>query len=126
MKFAAIEMVPKTSTDVPETLFGHLNKQGEVQGGIPIPGLASIEDVTPIDPGPGDVIVRISGARWNRSATSGSGAASTMDGSSSSSRAPGQAAPKAGRYSAGADDGPVVDRGEDQPGERMAQQSALR
>jgi cytochrome d ubiquinol oxidase subunit I len=42
VKFAAIEMVPKTSTDVPETLFGHLNDKGEVVGGIPIPGLASI------------------------------------------------------------------------------------
>ncbi len=42
VKFAAIEMVPKTSTDVPETLFGHLNTQGEVEGGIKIPGLASI------------------------------------------------------------------------------------
>ncbi len=43
VKFAAIEMVPKTSTDVPETLFGHLNGTGtEVEGGIPIPGLASI------------------------------------------------------------------------------------
>jgi cytochrome d ubiquinol oxidase subunit I len=42
VKFAAIEMVPKTSTDVPETLFGHLNKQGQVVGGIKIPGLASI------------------------------------------------------------------------------------
>ncbi len=42
VKFAAIEMVPKTSTDVPETLFGHLNDKGEVVGGIEIPGLASI------------------------------------------------------------------------------------
>src|SRR6478736_6499498 len=42
VKFAAIEMVPKTSTDVPETLFGHLDDKGEVKGGIPIPGLASI------------------------------------------------------------------------------------
>jgi cytochrome bd ubiquinol oxidase subunit I len=43
VKFAAIEMVPKTSTDVPETLFGHLNAAAtEVEGGIPIPGLASI------------------------------------------------------------------------------------
>ena len=41
-KFAAIEMVPKTSSDVPETLFGHLNDDGTVSGGIPIPGLASI------------------------------------------------------------------------------------
>jgi cytochrome d ubiquinol oxidase subunit I len=41
-KFAAIEIVPKTSTDVPETLFGHLNSDGTVSGGIAIPGLASI------------------------------------------------------------------------------------
>jgi cytochrome d ubiquinol oxidase subunit I len=41
VKFAAIEMVPETSSDVPETLFGHLNDDGEVTGGIPIPGLAS-------------------------------------------------------------------------------------
>jgi cytochrome d ubiquinol oxidase subunit I len=41
-KFAAIELVPETSTDVPETLFGHLNSDGTVSGGIAIPGLASI------------------------------------------------------------------------------------
>jgi cytochrome d ubiquinol oxidase subunit I len=41
-KFAAIELVPKTSSDVPETLFGHLNAQGQVEGGFAIPGLASI------------------------------------------------------------------------------------
>ncbi|MFA5883430.1 MAG: cytochrome ubiquinol oxidase subunit I [Acidimicrobiia bacterium] len=41
-KFAAIELVPKSSTDVPETLFGHINSDGEVVGGIPIPGFASI------------------------------------------------------------------------------------
>jgi cytochrome bd ubiquinol oxidase subunit I len=41
VKFAAIEMVPQTSSDVPETILGHLNSQGEVVGGIPIPGLAS-------------------------------------------------------------------------------------
>jgi cytochrome d ubiquinol oxidase subunit I len=41
IKFAAIELVPTTSTDVPETLFGHLNSDGTVSGGIPIPGLAS-------------------------------------------------------------------------------------
>ena len=41
-KFAAIELVPKTTSDVPETLFGHLNSNGTVSGGIPIPGLASI------------------------------------------------------------------------------------
>jgi cytochrome d ubiquinol oxidase subunit I len=41
-KFAAIELVPKTASDVPETLFGHLNSHGQVEGGIAIPGLASI------------------------------------------------------------------------------------
>ena len=41
VKFAAIELVPNTSSDVPETLLGHLNADGTVTGGIPIPGLAS-------------------------------------------------------------------------------------
>jgi cytochrome d ubiquinol oxidase subunit I len=41
VKFAAIELVPKTSSDVPERLLGHLNSDGTVSGGIPIPGLAS-------------------------------------------------------------------------------------
>ena len=41
-KFAALELVPKTSSDVPETLLGHLNSQGQVVGGFAIPGLASI------------------------------------------------------------------------------------
>jgi cytochrome bd ubiquinol oxidase subunit I len=41
-KFAAIELVPKTASDVPETLFGHLNDDGTVSGGIAIPGMASI------------------------------------------------------------------------------------
>jgi cytochrome bd ubiquinol oxidase subunit I len=41
-KFAAIELVPKTKSDVPETLLGHLNSNGTVTGGIPIPGLASV------------------------------------------------------------------------------------
>jgi cytochrome d ubiquinol oxidase subunit I len=41
-KFAAIELVPETRNDVPETLFGHLNSKGEVVGGFAIPGLASI------------------------------------------------------------------------------------
>jgi len=41
-KFAAIELVPQTASDVPETLFGHLNSDGTVSGGIAIPGLASI------------------------------------------------------------------------------------
>ncbi|MGZ8764824.1 MAG: cytochrome ubiquinol oxidase subunit I [Acidimicrobiia bacterium] len=40
-KFAAIELVPKTSDDVPETLLGRFNSEGEVEGGILIPGLAS-------------------------------------------------------------------------------------
>ncbi len=40
-KFAAIELVPQTSSDVPETLLGKLNSNGTVTGGIPIPGLAS-------------------------------------------------------------------------------------
>jgi cytochrome d ubiquinol oxidase subunit I len=41
VKFASIELVPQTESDVPETLFGHLNSNGTVSGGIPIPGLAS-------------------------------------------------------------------------------------
>jgi cytochrome d ubiquinol oxidase subunit I len=41
-KFAAIELVPNTSSDVPETLFGHLNRDGTVTGGIALPGVASI------------------------------------------------------------------------------------
>jgi cytochrome bd ubiquinol oxidase subunit I len=40
VKFAAIELVPETARDVPEVLFGRL-EDGEVVGGIEIPGLAS-------------------------------------------------------------------------------------
>jgi cytochrome bd ubiquinol oxidase subunit I len=40
-KFAAIELVPATGSDVPERLLGKLNDDGTVTGGIPIPGLAS-------------------------------------------------------------------------------------
>jgi cytochrome d ubiquinol oxidase subunit I len=40
-KFAAIELVPQTKSDVPETLLGHENSNGTVSGGLPIPGLAS-------------------------------------------------------------------------------------
>jgi cytochrome d ubiquinol oxidase subunit I len=40
-KFAAIELVPETASDVPEILLGHLNSDGTVSGGIKIPGLAS-------------------------------------------------------------------------------------
>ena len=42
VKFAAIELVPTTASDVPETLLGHLNDNGTVSGGVPIPGLASV------------------------------------------------------------------------------------
>ena len=41
VKFAALEMVTQTSSDVPEILLGHLNSSGDVEGGIAIPGLAS-------------------------------------------------------------------------------------
>jgi cytochrome d ubiquinol oxidase subunit I len=40
-KFAAIELVPVTESDVPETLLGRLNDDGTVTGGIALPGLAS-------------------------------------------------------------------------------------
>ena len=41
VKFAAIELVPQTEDDAPETLLGHLNSDGTVSGGLPIPGMAS-------------------------------------------------------------------------------------
>jgi cytochrome d ubiquinol oxidase subunit I len=41
VKFAAIELIPNTESDAPETLLGHLNSDGTVTGGLPIPGLAS-------------------------------------------------------------------------------------
>lgn len=41
VKFAAIELVPETSSDVPETLLGRLHEDGTVSGGLEIPGLAS-------------------------------------------------------------------------------------
>jgi cytochrome d ubiquinol oxidase subunit I len=41
-KFAAIELVPRTGSDVPETLLGRLNSNGKVTGGLAIPGVASI------------------------------------------------------------------------------------
>ena len=41
VKFAAIELVPTTGSDVPERLLGHLNSNDTVSGGRPIPGLAS-------------------------------------------------------------------------------------
>ncbi|MCU1464526.1 MAG: cytochrome bd ubiquinol oxidase subunit [Actinomycetia bacterium] len=48
-KFAAIELVPRTKSDVPETILGRLDANGKVTGGIPIPGVASILS----DPGTG-------------------------------------------------------------------------
>ncbi|MSO86922.1 MAG: cytochrome ubiquinol oxidase subunit I [Acidimicrobiia bacterium] len=41
VKFAAIALVPETASDVPETLFGRLQDDGTVSGGIPIPGMTS-------------------------------------------------------------------------------------
>jgi cytochrome d ubiquinol oxidase subunit I len=41
VKFAAIELVPETASDVPETLLGRIDSDGNVTGGIKIPGLAS-------------------------------------------------------------------------------------
>ncbi len=41
-KFAAIELVPKTGSNIPETLLGQLDRDNKVVGGIKIPGLASI------------------------------------------------------------------------------------
>jgi cytochrome d ubiquinol oxidase subunit I len=41
VKFAAIELVAETSSDVPEILLGQLQSDGDVKGGIRIPGLAS-------------------------------------------------------------------------------------
>lgn len=52
-KFAAIELVPQTSSDVPETLLGKLDSDGQVVGGIKIPGLASLLS----DPGTGTATV---------------------------------------------------------------------
>lgn len=40
-KFAALELIPNTEKDAPETLLGHYNNDGQVKGGIAIPGLAS-------------------------------------------------------------------------------------
>jgi cytochrome bd ubiquinol oxidase subunit I len=40
-KFAAIELVPETASDVPETILGRLTEDGTVSGGFEIPGLAS-------------------------------------------------------------------------------------
>lgn len=42
VKFAAIELNTTTGPDKPEIVFGHLNDDGTVSGGIEIPGLASI------------------------------------------------------------------------------------
>ncbi|MCU1457642.1 MAG: cytochrome bd ubiquinol oxidase subunit [Actinomycetia bacterium] len=41
-KFAAIELVPKTRSNAPETILGFLNSKNEVVAGVRIPGVASI------------------------------------------------------------------------------------
>lgn len=41
-KFAAIELVPKTSTRVPETLLGYIGADNQVHAGLPIPALGSL------------------------------------------------------------------------------------
>jgi cytochrome d ubiquinol oxidase subunit I len=41
-KFAAIELVTESGSDKPEILLGHINDDGEIEGGIPLPGVASI------------------------------------------------------------------------------------
>jgi cytochrome d ubiquinol oxidase subunit I len=55
MKFAAMELVPETTSDVPEMLLGRMDDDGRVTGGIRIPGLASWLS----DPGTGtDTVVQ--------------------------------------------------------------------
>lgn len=48
-KFAAIELVPQTNRDVPETILGWFDADGRVHGGVRIPGVASVLS----DPGRG-------------------------------------------------------------------------
>ena len=60
IKFAAIELVPDTATDVPETLLGTINDDGRVSGGIELPGrrvvaLGPVDRDGDGDPGPGRV-----------------------------------------------------------------------
>ena len=40
-KFAAIELVPRTTSDAPEIILGRLNSDGTVSGGLRLPGVAS-------------------------------------------------------------------------------------
>ena len=47
VKFAAIELVPKTSSDVPETLFGHLNDDGDGERRDRDPG-PGVDPVRPV------------------------------------------------------------------------------
>lgn len=68
VKFAAIELIPTTSSDVPEVIGGRL-EDGKVVGGIKIPGLASLLagfstdtelkglDIVPVDDQPPTTIV---------------------------------------------------------------------
>jgi cytochrome d ubiquinol oxidase subunit I len=79
VKFAAIELVPETSSDVPETLLGHLNSDGTVSGGIEIPGFASWlsdpsdgtatvvqgQDTVPADERPTDRQVNVVHLAWD-------------------------------------------------------------
>ena len=41
-KFASIEMLTRTGSDVPETLGGYLGSDGKVHAGIRLPGMASL------------------------------------------------------------------------------------
>jgi cytochrome d ubiquinol oxidase subunit I len=59
-KFAAMELVPQTDKDVPETLLGHFRANGAVSGGIRIPGVASILS----DPADGTATI-VAGRRAN-------------------------------------------------------------
>jgi cytochrome bd-type quinol oxidase subunit 1 len=87
MKFAAIELVPETSSNVPETLFGYLNSDGEVVGGIPIPGLASILS----DPSEGTATV-----------------IQRLDAYPEKSRIPDAERPRSARFRSDVDDGQLV------------------
>ena len=55
VKFAAIELVPETSSDVPEILFGHLNSDGTGERRHPDPR-ARLVPVRPERPGTATVV----------------------------------------------------------------------
>ena len=52
-KFAAIEMVPQTSSDVPEMLFGHLNSECRWSAASPSPGWLDLRPGRDVHPAPG-------------------------------------------------------------------------